>query len=145
MEPDQTPPPFAPPPPPMPPSAPSPGPQPLKVHGPKDERMWAMFCHLSTLSGLVIPFGSVLGPLLIWLIKREEYGLVHDQGREALNFQLTMLIGYLISIPLIFVCGIGIALIVVLSILDLVFVIIATIKANEGVCYRYPMCIRFVR
>ena len=84
-------------------------------------------------------------PLLIWLIKREEYGLVHDQGREALNFQLTMLIGYLISIPLIFVCGIGIALIVVLSILDIVFVIIATIKANEGVCYRYPMCIRFIR
>jgi uncharacterized Tic20 family protein len=138
MEQNQTPPPFVPP---VPPAVP----EPLKPNGPKDERMWAMFCHLSTLSGLVIPFGSILGPLIIWLIKREEYGLVHDQGREALNFQLTMLIGYLISIPLIFVCGIGIATLVLLSIFDLVFVIIATIKANEGVCYRYPMCIRFIR
>ena len=156
MEQNQTPPPppFAAPPPPVPPppvpppapsSAAPNAPQPFKASGPKDERLWAMLCHLTVLSGFVIPFGNIIGPLVIWLIKREEYGLVHDQGKEALNFQLTMLIGYLICIPLFFVCGIGFALMVVLSILDLVFVIMAALKANEGVCYRYPMCIRFIK
>ncbi len=146
MEQNQTPPPppFAAPPPPMPPpAAPTPGPQPFKASGPKDERMWAMFCHLSVFIGLVgIP--SFIGPLVIWLIKREEYGLVHDQGKEALNFQLTMLIGFLICIPLCFLC-IGYALFMLLLVLNLVFVIIAALKANDGVCYRYPMCIRFIK
>ena len=118
-------------------------PMPMKPVGPKDERLWAMFCHLSALIGLIGIPGAV-GPLVIWLIKREDYGLVNDQGRESLNFQLTMLIGFLLCIPLIFACGIGVALLVVLSILNLVFIIIATIKANEGVPYRYPLCIRFI-
>lgn len=119
-------------------------PMPMKPVGPKDERLWAMGCHLSALIALIGIPGAV-GPLVIWLIKREEYGLVNDQGRESLNFQLTMLLGGLLCIPLIFACGIGVALLVVLSILNLVFIIIATIKANEGVPYRYPLCIRFIR
>jgi uncharacterized Tic20 family protein len=135
-------------PPPVPTSAPPPTPpvpQPFKASGPKDERMWAMLCHLITLSGLVIPFGNIIGPLVIWLIKREEYGLVNDQGKEALNFQITMLIGMLICIPLFFLFCIGWVLAILLTIFDLVFTIIAAIKANEGVCYRYPMCIRFIK
>ena len=123
---------------------PPPAPVPLQPVGPKDERMWGMFCHLAALSGYVIPLGSFIGPLIVWLVKREEYPLVNDQGRESLNFQLTMLIGFLICIPLFFVCGIGVALLLILAVLDLVFVIVATIKANEGVCYRYPVCIRFI-
>jgi uncharacterized Tic20 family protein len=130
-------------PPPVPPPAP-PAPQPFKASGPQDERMWGMFCHLSVLIGLIgVP--GLIGPLVIWLVKREQYGLVNDQGKEALNFQLTMLIGFLVCIPLLFVCGIGAILAVVLGLVDLVFVIIAAIKANEGVCYRYPMCIRFIK
>ena len=124
---------------------PPPVPQPMRPVGPKDERMWAMFCHLTALSGYIVPLGSIIGPLIIWLIKREDYALVNDQGKESLNFQLTMLIGFLISIPLVFVFCIGWLLAIVLAVLDLVFVIIATIKANEGVAYRYPMCIRFIR
>ena len=68
-------------------------PMPLKPVGPKDERLWGMFCHLSALIALIGIPGAV-GPLVIWLIKREEYGLVNDQGRESLNFQLTMLLIY---------------------------------------------------
>ncbi len=131
-------------PPPVPPPAP-PAPQPFKASGPQDERMWAMLCHLTTLSGMVIPFGNIIGPLVIWLIKREVYGLVNDQGKEALNFQITMTLGGLLCIPLFFVCGIGIAVLVLLSLFDIVFTIIAAIKANEGVCYRYPLCIRFIK
>ena len=118
-------------------------PPPMKQVGPQDERMWAMFCHLAALICLIgIP--GAIGPLVVWLIKREQYGLVNDQGREALNFQLTMLIAFLICIPLLFACGIGVALLVALSIVNLVFIIIAAIKANEGVQYRYPFCIRFI-
>jgi len=128
----------------MSPPVPPPAPQPFKANGPKDERTWAMFCHLSALIGMIgIP--SLVGPLVIWLVKREEYGLVNDQGKEALNFQLTMLIGFLICIPLVFACGVGAILALVLGIVDLVFIIIAALKANEGVCYRYPMCIRFIK
>ena len=122
---------------------PPPPPMPMQPVGPKDERMWGMFCHLSALIGLIGIPGAV-GPLVIWLVKREQYGLVNDQGREALNFQLTMLLGFLLCIPLIFACGVGVFLLVVLSLLNLIFIVIATIKANEGVAYRYPICIRFL-
>ena len=62
----------------------------------KDERMWAMFCHLSS-------FAHIFGPLIIWLIKREEMPLVDDQGREALNFQISITIYALICVPFMFV------------------------------------------
>ena len=130
-------------PPPVPPPAPS-GPQPFKASGPQDERMWGMLCHLSSLIGLIgVP--GLIGPLVIWLVKREQYGLVNDQGKEALNFQITLLIGGLICFQLCFVCGVGIVLLVLLGIFALVFTIIAAIKANEGVCYRYQMCIRLIK
>jgi uncharacterized Tic20 family protein len=52
----------------------------------KDARLWGMFCHLIAFSGYVVPFGSVLGPLIIWLIKKDEMPFVDDQGKESLNF-----------------------------------------------------------
>ncbi|MEE8321555.1 MAG: DUF4870 domain-containing protein [Gammaproteobacteria bacterium] len=110
----------------------------------KDERMWGMLCHLIAFSGFVVPFGSLLGPLIIWLIKKDEMPFVDDQGKESLNFQLTMLIAFIISIILIVVV-IGILLLGVLCIYEIVVLIIATIKANEGVRYRYPYTIRFIK
>lgn len=110
----------------------------------KDERMWGMLCHLIAFSGFVVPFGSLLGPLIIWLIKKDEMPFVDDQGKESLNFQLTMLIAFVISIILIVVV-IGILLLGVLCIYEIVVLIIATIKANEGVRYRYPYTIRFIK
>jgi hypothetical protein len=110
----------------------------------KDERMWGMLCHLIAFSGFVVPFGSLLGPLIIWLIKKDEMPFVDDQGKESLNFQLTMLIAFVISIILIVVV-IGFLLLGVLCIYEIVVLIIATIKANEGVRYRYPYTIRFIK
>ena len=110
----------------------------------KEERMWGMFCHLIAFSGYLIPFGSVLGPLVIWLIKKDEMPFVDDQGKESLNFQLTMLIAMIISIILMFVF-IGFLLIGVLIIYQIVVIIIASIKANDGVKYRYPYTIRFIK
>jgi uncharacterized Tic20 family protein len=110
----------------------------------KDERMWGMFCHLTAFSGFIVPFGWILGPLIVWLIKKDEMPFVDDQGKESLNFQLTMLIAFIISFILIFVV-IGFLLLGVLCIYEIIVLIIASIKANEGVCYRYPYAIKFIK
>ncbi|MBE9158669.1 DUF4870 domain-containing protein [Nodosilinea sp. LEGE 06152] len=109
-----------------------------------ESRMWAMLAHLSALSGFVIPFGNIIGPLLIWLVKRDEMSFVADQGKEALNFNISMTIYMLVSGVLIFVL-IGIPLIIVLGIAWLVLSILAAVKANEGVAYRYPLTLRLVK
>jgi len=110
----------------------------------RDQNTWAMLCHLSALLGFVIPLGNILGPLVLWLIKKEEYPLVNDQGKEALNFQISMTLYYIVAAILILIL-IGIILLIGLAIFSLVVTIMAMIKANEGVAYRYPMCIRFIK
>lgn len=108
-----------------------------------DERQWAMFSHLSALIGLIIPFGSIVGPLVIWLIKKDTMPFVNDQGKEALNFNITVAIAAIVGWILCFIL-IGFLVLAVLAIGWLVFVIIATIKANEGTTYRYPFTLRLV-
>ncbi len=110
----------------------------------KDERMWGMLCHLTAFSGYLIPFGSVLGPLIVWMIKKDEMPFVDDQGKESLNFQLTMLIAVIVSVILMFVF-IGFLLFGVLVIFQIIVIIMAGIKANDGVKYRYPYTIRFIK
>lgn len=109
----------------------------------KEAKNWAMGCHLAALAGFVIPFGSVIGPLVVWLMKREESGFVDRQGKEALNFQITMLIAFLVSLVLVFVL-IGFLLIAAVVIFDLIMIIVATIKASEGEDFRYPVSLRLV-
>lgn len=109
-----------------------------------EARQWAMFAHLSALAGLIIPFGNVLGPLIIWQIKKNEFPFVDDQGKEALNFQITVAIAGLISVVLMLIL-IGILLIFAVGIAALVFCIIGGIKANEGERYRYPFALRLIK
>lgn len=111
----------------------------------KNARQWAMICHLSALIGLLgNGVGFLIAPLVVWLIKKNEHPFIDEQGKEALNFQITMFLAVLVSIPLCFV-GIGIILLPVIGVLMFVFPIIAGIKANDGKSYRYPMTIRFVK
>lgn len=110
----------------------------------KEERTWGMLCHLSVLSGFIIPFATILAPLVIWLIKKDEMQFVEDQGKESLNFQITMFIGFIIAMVLMLV-AVGFLLMPALAIFDLIMVIIAAMKANEGVRYRYPFAIRFIK
>ncbi len=110
----------------------------------KDERMWGMLCHLTAFAGFIIPLGNVLGPLIIWLIKKDEMPFVDDQGKESLNFQITMLIAFIISFVLMFIV-IGLVLMGILAVFQIVILIIASIKANDGVRYRYPYAIRFIK
>lgn len=103
-----------------------------------------MLCHLSAFLGFIIPFGNILGPLVIWLIKKAEYPFVDDQGKEALNFQISILIAFIISAILMFI-AIGFLLMVAVAIYAIVMIIIAAIKANEGVAYRYPYALRLIK
>jgi uncharacterized protein len=111
----------------------------------KDAKTFGMLCHLAALAGFIIPLGSIVGPLVIWLIKKNEMPFVDDQGKESLNFQITLAIAMLICIPLIFLLGLGALLMFAIGIAGLVFVIIAAMKANEGIAYRYPWALRLIK
>jgi len=110
----------------------------------KDARMWAMLCHLAALAAHVCPFGNVVGPLVVWLIRKDEYPFVDDQGKEAVNFQITMSIAGLLCLPLVFVL-VGIPLAIAIYLVSLVLAIVAAVRANGGERYRYPFSIRFLR
>lgn len=109
----------------------------------QDEKTWGMLAHLSALGGFIIPFGSVLGPLIVWLLKKDEMPFVDQQGKEALNFQITMAIGFVVCVLLMFVL-IGIPLFFALMIYALIMTIIATIEANKGKHYQYPFALRLI-
>ncbi|GLQ45245.1 orotate phosphoribosyltransferase [Dyella lipolytica] len=123
---------------------------------PAQERTWAMIAHLSALLGALVTsshgggFACFVGPLIVWLIKKDSMPFVNDQAKEALNFNisvaiatlalvllsaLTFGIGLIIAIPMWVVIGIG----------WLVLTIIAAVKANEGVRYRYPFALRLIK
>lgn len=111
-----------------------------------DDRLWAMLCHLSTLL-TIAPFANVVVPLVIWMIKRDTSPLVADQGKEALNFQITMMLLYALAIACFFtviLIPLSILLAILLPIWHLVLSIIAAIKAYDGQPYRYPMTVRLI-
>ena len=110
----------------------------------KEVRQWAMLCHFAAFLGLVFPFGSLLGPLILWQFKKDMDPLIDDQGKEALNFNITMLIAAFIGFLLTFIL-IGLVLLPLIGIAWLVFTILAGIKADEGVAYRYPYALRLIK
>ena len=114
-----------------------------KSHPSKDERTWAMLCHISTFCGMIIPFGNILVPLIIWLIKKDELPFVDDQGKEVLNFQISMVI-YMIIAGILCIILIGIPILIGIIIFDFITTIIATVNANDGKYYRYPITIHFI-
>ena len=114
----------------------------------KDARMWAMFCHLAGLGWLlwwIVPLiGGVIGPLVVWQIKREKDGFIDEQGKEALNFQISMLLYCIVAGVLCFAC-VGFVLLPIVAVADTGLAIIASIKAGNGQHYRYPLTIRFIK
>ena len=110
----------------------------------QDERTWGMVAHLAALAFFILPFGNILGPLVVWLAKRDHSAFVALHAKEALNFNITFLIGALVC-GVLLVFSIGILFGAVLFVFWLVMTIIAALKANEGVAYRYPFTVRFVK
>ncbi len=113
----------------------------------KDARMWAMFSHLAGLAGLnyFLPLvGSIVGPLILWQLKKDEYPYVNEHGKEAVNFQISIVIYTIVACILIPFC-IGAFLLIGVIVFDVVFILIAAIKANNSEFFRYPLTIRFIK
>lgn len=121
-----------------------------------EERQWAMFAHLSALIGGIVTagwlasLGCLIGPLIIWQIKKETMPFAAEQAKEALNFNIT-LAGLMVILTALGLLTIGIGFIVIaplmllIGVAALVFIIIASIKSNEGVAYRYPFTLRLIK
>lgn len=111
----------------------------------ENERTWGMLAHLAALAGVVVPlFGCVVGPLVVWLVRRDQSAFVDAQAKEALNFNITVFFGWLACLLLMLVF-IGFILWALLFVAWLVMTLIAAIKASEGVWYRYPFSLRLVK
>jgi uncharacterized Tic20 family protein len=103
-----------------------------------EDRTMAVLAHVLGI------FTSFVGPLIIWLVKKDQSPFVDDQGREALNFQITLIIGYLISAIATVIC-IGPILAIALSVVAIIFGIMGAVAANKGEAYRYPFNIRLIK
>ncbi len=121
-----------------------------------EEKQWAMFAHLSVLLGGLVTsgwagsIGFFIGPLVIWQLRKDTMPFVGDQAKEALNFAITISLACVALVILtILSMGIGalltIPLMMIIGITALVLVIIAAMKANEGIAYRYPFALRLVK
>ena len=114
---------------------------------PANARTFGMLCHLMALAGYLVPLlGNILGPLIVWLVKREEHPFIDDQGKESLNFQITVVIALVVS-GLLMCVGVGFVLVPLVALVALIFIIIAAVQANSGQRYRYPnwMILRLVK
>ncbi|WP_455232715.1 DUF4870 domain-containing protein [Geopseudomonas aromaticivorans] len=117
----------------------------LPVPSPSAEaRKWAMLCHYAAFAWFLAPMiGNVIGPLVVWQLKRESDPYVDAQGKEALNFQITLSLALMVCGVLAWIL-IGFPLMVLVSVVGLVLTIIGGIKANEGKPWRYPFCLRLL-
>ena len=113
----------------------------------KEERTWALASHLSAFAGHFFPLGNVLGPLVVWLIKKDEMPLVKDQAKEALNFQIAISLALLACAVMAFtviLAIVAIPLAIVIYLYAIVYTVIGAVKANEGVAFRYPVTLRLI-
>ena len=108
-----------------------------------DDTTWGVIVHVSAFVGIFIPFGNVLGPLVVWLIKKDESEFVDASGKQALNFQITWTILLLIALVTILV-GIGLLLVPILGIAWLIIVVLAAIRTSNGEVYDYPLKIDLI-
>lgn len=109
-----------------------------------DEKQIAVWVHLSAFAGLIIPFGNIIAPLIIWLVNKDKSAYANEQGKEALNFQITMGILFIISLILM-VIVIGALLAIAVGIFDVVMIVIAAVKVSKGEEFKYPISFRLIK
>lgn len=129
----------------------------------RQDRTWAMMCHLAALVAYIFPFGNLVVTLTLWLVKREDHPYVDQQGKEALNFQLSVMLYLLgamiinmiflglgfashrIMMPMIGLSIVGLPLFAAILVFAFAMIMVAVIKTNSGENFRYPFIIRFVK
>jgi len=111
----------------------------------RQEQVWACFCHLGAFLAFILPFsGMVLGPLVLWLLRRDASQFVNREGKKAVNFQLSVFVYLLMGLVLTW-AYIGYAILTLLLCVDIVCVVAASLKANNGEDFQYPLTIQFIR
>ena len=116
----------------------------IDVNISQEDKTWAIVAHALVLVGSAVAFGQIIGPLVIWLIKKDESPFVGHHGKESLNFAISLLIYSLICIPFIFAV-VGVFMLIALGIFTLIVTIIAIVKTADGKYYEYPFCIRLIK
>jgi uncharacterized protein len=118
-----------------------------------EESNWATFCHLSALAGYLLPFtypfscvllGNLIGPLIIWLLKKDSYPSIDRHGKEALNFQISISI-YALAASALIVILVGIPPLIGLAVFNFIMIIIAAVKCKNGEEFRYPLSLRLLK
>ncbi|MGZ9896774.1 DUF4870 domain-containing protein [Shewanella gaetbuli] len=104
----------------------------------------AMLIHIASFAGLIIPAGNLIGPLVVWLMKRNEHKFIDQCGKNCINFNISLLIYACISCVLMFV-GIGFLLLLLIGLMAVIFTIMAIMKAQEGTAFQYPLTITFIK
>ena len=126
------------------PHSPSPSPSPISPSAAPANHTWELCTHLAALAGFVFPFGNVAGPLLVWALKKGEVPAVDAHGKEAINFNISMVIYYVIAAILIFLL-VGFIILPALALAHIILIVIAAVKAGSGEFYRYPLTIRLIK
>ena len=109
-----------------------------------EEQNFSMFCHLSALAGYIIPFGHIIGPLIIWSMKKDIYPEVNRQGKDALNFQISITLWFIVAAVMVLLV-IGLFALIALWVLHLVMIVVASVKSNNGERFKYPLSIDFIK
>lgn len=110
----------------------------------QENKQLIVLTHLSQLITLVIGFGSLLLPLIIWLTQRDRVYELDQHGKNIVNFQLSLLVYFIICIPLILLLGLGILGFIVLGLISIIFPVINAIKASHGETPKYPLSFNFI-
>ncbi len=115
---------------------------------PAEEHNWAVATHLASFSGYIgVPFGHILGPLIIWLMKKDTSNFLDEVGKETVNYNISLIIWFIASFAIMFtIIGIPLALLMLaaLSVMDIIVTILAAVAASNGEQYKYPLTIRFI-
>ncbi len=116
---------------------------------PLDAKQWAMFCHLSAMTGVIIPFGNLIAPVVLWSLKKDEDAFINEQGKEVVNFQIFISICgiglYLVATMMPFVFnGMALPTAGITGVVIFIFALVGGLKAKEGVSFKYPTPFKFL-
>ncbi|MGO1585924.1 MAG: DUF4870 domain-containing protein, partial [Mesonia sp.] len=109
----------------------------------REDRQLLMLTHLSQLLDYITGIGGLIVPLIIWATQKEDVLKMNEQGKQIINFRISIFIYAILSVPLIFLFGLGFLVLAVVGIVAFVFPIIKAIKANNGESTSYPLSIKF--
>ena len=111
----------------------------------ESNRQLLVLMHLSQLLNLVTAVGGLIVPLVIWLTQKDKVTHMDREGKEVINFQISMFLAALISVPLILLFGLGVLMLIAIGILSVVIPIVGTIKSSNNEYFEYPFTHKFIK